>query len=81
MSLVVHTEGSFSVFHFFGVVYGTSWQPLLACYGLFQVVALFTNDNVTECFDLQIYYKSISCRFYHKGVRYEVGQLKVGQVF
>ena len=79
MSLIAHTEGGFSLFHFFGVVSGT-FQPLLACYGLFRVAPLFTNHNVTECFYLQIYYKLTSCRFCYKGVRYKVGQLKIGQV-
>ena len=48
----------------FGVVSG-SLQPFLGCYALFQVAPLFTTNGVTECFDLQSYYKSISCRFYY----------------
>ena len=68
MSLVAHTEGGFSLFHLLGVVSGT-FQTLLACYGLFRAVPLFTSHKVTECFDLQIYYKSTSCRFYYKEVQ------------
>ena len=51
--LVAHKEGSFSLFHLFGVLSGT-FQPFPACHGLFRVVSLFTSDDVTECFDLQI---------------------------
>ena len=79
MSLTAHTEKGIHLFHLFGVVSGT-FQLLLACYDLLRVVPLFISHNVTECFDLQIYYKLTSCRFYYKEVRYEVGQLKVGQV-
>ena len=68
MSLVAHTEGGFSLFHLLGVVSGT-FETLLAWYGLFRAVPLFTSHKVTECFDLQIYYKSTSCRFYYKGVQ------------
>ena len=68
MSLLVHTEGGFSLFHLLWVVSGT-FQTFLACYGLFRVIPLFTSHKVTECFDLQIYYKSTSCRFYYKGVQ------------
>ena len=68
MSLVAHTEGGFSLFHLLGVVSGT-FQTLLACYGLFWAVPLFTSHKVTICFDLQIYYKSTLCRFYYKGVQ------------
>ena len=68
MSLVAHTKGGFSLFHLLGVVSGT-FQTLLAWYGLFRAVPLFTSHKVTECFDLQIYYKSTSCRFYYKGVQ------------
>ena len=66
MSLVAHQKGGFSLFHLFGDVSGTF--SLLACYGLFRVVPFFTSNGVTECFDLQIYYELISCRFYHKGL-------------
>ena len=68
MSLVAHTEWGFSLFHLLGVVSST-FQTLLACYGLFQAVPLFTSHKVTVCFDLQIYFKSTSCRFYYKGVQ------------
>ena len=57
MSLVAHQDGGFSLFHFFGVVSGT-FQPLLPSYGLFRVVPLFASNDVTECFDLQIYSES-----------------------
>ena len=66
MPLVVNRKKGFSLFHLFGVGPG-SFQRVLACYGLFLVVSLFTSDNITECFDLQIYYKSTSCRFYYTG--------------
>ena len=68
MSLITHQGGEFSLFHLFGVVSGT-FQPVLACYGLFHVVLFFTSNDVTECFYLQIYYESISCRLYHKGLQ------------
>ena len=68
--LVTHKEGGFSLFCLlFGVVSGL-FQPVLACYSLLQVVPRFTRDDVTECFDLQIYYKSTSWR-----CCYKVGQL------
>ena len=66
MSLVVHKERDFSLFHLvIGVASGT-FQPFAACYGLFRVVPLVTTDEVTDCFDLEIYYKSTSCIFYYK---------------
>ena len=66
MSLVVHKKGGFSLFRLmFGVVFGSS-RPALACYGLFRIVLPFTSDDVTECFEFWIYYKSTSCRFYQK---------------
>ena len=64
MSLVAHQEGDFFLFHLFGVVSGTL-QLLLACYGLFRVVLFFTSNDVTEYYDLQIYYESTS--FYYTG--------------
>ena len=61
----------------------SAWQDLFwsdpACSSLLQVVLsgqfyllqgvilLFISDNVKEYFDLQIYYKSTSGRFYYKG--------------
>ena len=66
MSLVAHKEGGFSLLSLlFGVVSG-SFKPVLALYGLFRIVPLFRSDDVTECFDLQIYYKTTSCRLYYK---------------
>ena len=62
VSLAPHQEGGFSLSHLFGIVSG-ALQPLLACYGLFYVVPLFTSNDVTEFFYLQICYKSTSCRF------------------
>ena len=69
----------FFLFRLFGVVSGL-FQPILASYGLSQVVPLFTSDYVTESFDLKINYpckKSVYCRFYYKGgmLDYNVGQL------
>ena len=55
MSLVAHQERGFSLFHLFGVVFGT-FQPFLASHGLFRAVA---SNDITEYFDTQIYYKSI----------------------
>ena len=64
--LIAHKEGGFTLFHLlFGVVSGT-FQAILAFYGLFQVVPLLTSDGVTECFDVQIYFKSASRRSYYK---------------
>ena len=57
MLLVAHQEGGFSLFHLFGVVSGT-FRPLVASYGLFRDVPFFTSNDVTDCFDLQIYYES-----------------------
>ena len=54
MSLLVHQEGDFSLFYLFGVVSGT-FQSFLASYDLFRVVRFFTSNEVTECFDLQVY--------------------------
>ena len=67
MSLDAHQEGGSFLFQLFGIASGTL-QPLLACYGLLRVVPFFTSD-VTECFDLHLYYKSTSCRFYYKGLQ------------
>ena len=80
MSLVAYQEGGFSLFHMFAIVSGML-QPLLVCYGLFRVVPFFTSNDVTECFDLQIYYKSTSN--YYKSTKfckrhYKKGQLKEG---
>ena len=76
MSLVAHTKGGFYLFHLLGVVSGT-FQTLLAWYDLFRAVPLFTSHKVTECFDLQIYYKSTYADFITKERNrcYEVGQL------
>ena len=67
MSLVANQKGGFSLFHLFGVISGT-FQALLACYDLFRVAPFFKSNGITECFDLQIYYESTSCRFYYKGL-------------
>ena len=53
MSLIAYKEG-FSLFHLFGVVSGM-FQPIPACYDLFQVIPRFTSNNVTECF--------LTCKF------------------
>ena len=77
---VPHQEGGFSLFYLLGIVFRTS-QPVLDCYGLFRVVPFFTSNDATECFDLQIYYKSTSYRFYYKKDckrHYKKGHLKVG---
>ena len=57
MSFVAHQEGGFSLLYLFGVVSGL-FQLLLASYGLLRVVLFFTSNDVTKCFDLQIYYES-----------------------
>ena len=67
MSLVADQGGFFSV-HLLGIVSGML-QPFLGSYGLFRVVPFFTSKDVTECFDLQIYYKSTLCIFYYKGLQ------------
>ena len=41
-------------------------QPTPACCGFFWLIPLFTSEDATECFDLQIYNKSTSWRFYYK---------------
>ena len=86
ISLVAHKVGGFSLFHLlFGVVSG-SFQPVLACYGLYRVFPPFTNDGIT-CFVLQILSIIKRGKSYYK-----VGQLfcikkqgkcyyKVGQLF
>ena len=85
MSLVAHKE---DVVAFVEVVSDT-FQPFPACYNLFQVISFLTIDDVTECFDLQIYYKSTSTK--ECKCHYRTGQLfwitergkrfyKVGQV-
>ena len=66
MSLVVHNKETPSLFHLLLRVVSGSFQPVLAYYGLFRFASFFMSDDVTECFDLQIYYKSTSCRFYYK---------------
>ena len=48
MSLVNHTERGISLFHLFGVVFGT-FQPLLACYGLFHFLQTTASQNVLTC--------------------------------
>ena len=66
MSSVAHKEGGFSLSRLlFGVV-SVLFQSVLACYSFLWFVPLFTSDDVTECFDLQIYYKSTLCRFSYK---------------
>ena len=48
MSINIY-QGGFSLFHLpFGVVSST-FQPVVACYGLLRVVPLFTSDGVAEC--------------------------------
>ena len=48
------------------VVASDSFQPVPALYEFFRVIPVFTSDGVKECFDLQIYFKLISYRFYDK---------------
>ena len=74
ISLVAHKVGGFSLFHLlFGVVSG-SFQPVLACYGLYRVFPPFTNDGIT-CFCLanfiynkkgQVLLQSGTAFLYHK---------------
>ena len=64
--LVAHKEGSFSFLLFLFGVFSDSFQPILACDGLFWVIPVFKSVDVTECFDEQVYYRSISCTFYYK---------------
>ena len=56
MSLVALQEGRFSLLHLFGVVSGT-FQPWVSSSYLWLVLHRYKQD-VTECFDLQIYYES-----------------------
>lgn len=50
-------EGCF-LFHLLFRVAAVSFKPVLVCYGLFGVVLFFTRNDITDCFDLQISYKS-----------------------
>ena len=36
---------------------------------LFRAVSFFTSNGVAECFDLNIYCESASCRLYYKGLQ------------
>ena len=72
MSLLAYKEEGFSLFPLIEVASDT-FQTFPGCYGLFPVVPLFTSDEVTEYFDLQLHYKSTSkneCKSLYK-----VGQL------
>ena len=51
MSLVSQKRGGFSLFHLFGVVFGT-FQPFPVCYGLFRIVPLLqgtTSQKILTC--------------------------------
>ena len=65
VSLVSHKEGGFALLSLFRVVSG-SFQPVVACHGLFWVIPLSKSDRFTENFDLNFYYKSTS-RFTNSG--------------
>ena len=56
MSLVALQEGRFFLLHLFGVASGM-FQPWVSSSYLWLVLHRYKQD-VTECFDLQIYYKS-----------------------
>ena len=82
MSLVAHQEGDFSLFYMFEVVSGT-FQPLLACYGLFRVVSFFfqataSHNVLTYKFTMNQLHVDFITK--HCQGHYKVGQLKVGQV-
>ena len=81
MSLVVHQEGVFSLFKLSGVVSGT-FQPLLACCGLFRVVPFFTSKTSENDLICKFTMNQLHVDFITKDCRrhYKVGQLKVGQV-
>ena len=50
---------------------GYFWHVTASSSLLYLVLrrSIFTSNNVTECFDFHIYYKSTSCRFYYKGLQ------------
>ena len=66
MSLVAPQKGGFSLSRLsFGVVL-LLVKAYSSFHSLFWAVPPFARDNVTEYFDLQIYYKSTLCRLYYK---------------
>ena len=66
ISLVAQKERILSLFCLIFVVVSDSFQPVPALYDFFRVIPMFTSDHAKECFDLQIYFKSTSARFYDK---------------
>ena len=65
MPLVSRQKGGFSLLRLFGVV-SDPFHYVLVFYAMFLFVPLCTNATIIECFVLQIYCKSASCRFYYK---------------
>ena len=57
-------ERKISLFRLFRVISGL-FQPVLGGYSLFRAVLPFTSEDATEYFDVQIDYKSTSCRSYY----------------
>ena len=82
MPLVAHQEGDFSLFHLFGVVSDT-FQPVLACYGLFCIVPSFHKQPchrmlwLANLLWINFIYILLPKDCKH---HYKVGQLKVGQM-
>ena len=62
-------------------VFSSTFQPFPACYCLFRVVPLFTSDNVTKCFDLQIYYSTTILTILSTSTKEWKCHYKVGQLF
>ena len=63
VSLLSHKEGGFFLILMPSEVVSGPFQTTLASYSLFRVVPLFRSNDVTECFDLNFYFKETSCRF------------------
>ena len=63
ISLLSHKERGFFLILMPSEIVSGSFQPALAPYSLFRVVPYFRSNDVTECFDLNFYFKATSCRF------------------
>ena len=63
ISLLSHKERGFFLILMPSEIVSGSFQPALAPYSLFRVVPYFRSNDVTECFDLNFYFKANSCRF------------------
>ena len=55
LSLVAHKERDFSLFYLVIGVAFCSFQSIVAFYGLFRVSPIAASDDVTDCFNSEIY--------------------------